>query len=201
LESVVHHSFEIQAIARIDRMGQTRPTEVYCYYAEGQPLSKFSPSPLAKNSLDTVERNILDLAARKNLSIYTKENYVGTLDVSSFASQEKDASVVDSPAKNRKMHKQQKGDFIFKMDDMLAVLFPHMFEDIEFLLPEDAGGVVVETGLPAQDRDVEMADAMNSGQSLAVDSDEHLSGFVSHVGSHRHQDPHAVAGPSRRRGG
>ena len=35
LESVVHHSFEIQAIARIDRMGQTRPTEVYCYYAEG----------------------------------------------------------------------------------------------------------------------------------------------------------------------
>ncbi|TFY56627.1 hypothetical protein EVG20_g8854, partial [Dentipellis fragilis] len=27
LESVVHHTFEIQAIARIDRMGQSRPTE------------------------------------------------------------------------------------------------------------------------------------------------------------------------------
>lgn len=27
LESVVHHSFEVQAIARIDRLGQTRPTE------------------------------------------------------------------------------------------------------------------------------------------------------------------------------
>lgn len=27
LESVVEHGFEIQAIARIDRLGQTRPTE------------------------------------------------------------------------------------------------------------------------------------------------------------------------------
>lgn len=27
LESVVHHNFEIQAIARIDRLGQTKPTE------------------------------------------------------------------------------------------------------------------------------------------------------------------------------
>lgn len=27
LESVVHHGFELQAIARIDRLGQTRPTE------------------------------------------------------------------------------------------------------------------------------------------------------------------------------
>jgi len=35
VESVVNHGFEIQAIARIDRMGQTQPTEVFCYYAEG----------------------------------------------------------------------------------------------------------------------------------------------------------------------
>ena len=27
VESVVNHAFELQAIARIDRMGQTRPTE------------------------------------------------------------------------------------------------------------------------------------------------------------------------------
>jgi len=44
LESVVHHSFEIQAIARIDRLGQTRPTEVYCYYAEGDYSYYYSPS-------------------------------------------------------------------------------------------------------------------------------------------------------------
>ena len=26
---------------------------------------------------------------------------------------------------------------IFRIDDMLAILFPHMFEDVEFLLPPD----------------------------------------------------------------
>ncbi|KAH6907324.1 SNF2 family N-terminal domain-containing protein [Coprinopsis sp. MPI-PUGE-AT-0042] len=178
LESVVHHSFEIQAIARIDRMGQTRPTEVYCYYAE-----------------DTVERNILDLAARKNLSIYTKNNSAGTLNLSSFASQEKDASVVDSPAKNRKMQKQQKGDFIFRMDDMLAVLFPHMYEEIEFLLPEDAGGVVVQARLNG---DVEMADVPISSPSVAMVRDEDLHSH--HLGSHGAGHQNAVAGPSRPRG-
>ncbi|KAG5643859.1 hypothetical protein DXG03_009543 [Asterophora parasitica] len=116
LESVVHHGFEIQAIARIDRMGQTRPTEVYCYYAE-----------------DTVERNILDLAARQGLSLYTKENSAGTLNVSSFSS-DAETKLVDSPKKK----KVQKGDFIFKMDDMLAILFPHMYEELEYLIPEDA---------------------------------------------------------------
>lgn len=73
-------------------MGQTRPTEVYCYYAE-----------------DTVERNILDLAARKGLSLYTKDKAAGTLDVSSF-SQENEQKAIDSPIKK----KLQKGDFIFK---------------------------------------------------------------------------------------
>lgn len=26
---------------------------------------------------------------------------------------------------------------MFRIDDMLAILFPHMFEDVEFLLPPD----------------------------------------------------------------
>lgn len=112
LESVVHHGFELQAIARIDRLGQTRPTEgwhwltfrprmwyssdltVYCYYTEG-----------------TVEKNILDLAARQGLSLYTKENAAGTLNVSTFELDE-DKKVIDSPAK--KNAKVQKGDFIFQ---------------------------------------------------------------------------------------
>ncbi|KAF5378608.1 hypothetical protein D9615_007143 [Tricholomella constricta] len=120
LESVVHHGFEIQAIARIDRMGQTRPTEVYCYYAE-----------------DTVERNILDLAARQGLSLYTTENSAGTLNVSSFSPEEADTSraVVDVPRKTQKKKGAQKGDFIFRMDDMLAILFPHMYEELEYLIP------------------------------------------------------------------
>ncbi|KAJ6625017.1 SNF2 family N-terminal domain-containing protein [Mycena sp. CBHHK59/15] len=129
LESVVHHAFEIQAIARIDRMGQTRSTEVYCYYAE-----------------DTVEKNILDLAARQGTSLYTKNNSVGSiLNVSALAG-DGEKKIVDSPAK-----KVQKGDFIFKIDDMLAILFPHMSEDLEYLLPAD--------------EDVFMADAPSAPRS------------------------------------
>ncbi|KAJ7074914.1 SNF2 family N-terminal domain-containing protein [Mycena belliarum] len=115
LESVVHHGFEVQAIARIDRMGQTKPTEVFCYYAE-----------------DTVEKNILDLAARQGTSLYTKTNSVGSiLNVTTLAG-DGETKVVDSPAK-----KVQKGDFIFKIDDMMAILFPHMFEELEYLIPAD----------------------------------------------------------------
>ncbi|KAJ3979483.1 SNF2 family N-terminal domain-containing protein [Lentinula detonsa] len=158
LESVVHHGFEIQTIARIDRMGQTRPTEVYCYYAE-----------------DTVERNILDLAARQGLSLYTKANSAGTLDVSSFANEK---PTIESPAK--KKSKAVKGDFISKIDDMLAVLFPHMFEDLEYLLPPE---------------DVVMADVTNtrSTQSVAGDASGRVRGKGPAV------QENAVAGPSRLR--
>ncbi|KAI0334196.1 hypothetical protein GY45DRAFT_1318648 [Cubamyces sp. BRFM 1775] len=114
LESVVHHAFEVQAIARIDRMGQTKPTEVYCYYAE-----------------DTVERNILDLAAKQGLSLYTRENAAGTLNITPFAI-DADKIKVDAPAK-----KVQKGDFVYKTEDMLAILFPHLYEDLEYLLPPE----------------------------------------------------------------
>lgn len=110
MESVVHHAFEVQgmkfscpplshthsystptAIARIDRMGQTRPTEVYCYYAE-----------------DSVERNILDLAAKQGLSLYTRDNAAGSLNVTPFAT-DSDKKQVDAPSK-----KVQKGDFVYK---------------------------------------------------------------------------------------
>ncbi|PFH49282.1 hypothetical protein AMATHDRAFT_148016 [Amanita thiersii Skay4041] len=113
LESVVHHNFEIQAIARIDRMGQTRPTEVYCYYAE-----------------DTVERNILDLAARQGLSLYTQDHSEGTLDLTSFTNLNAEKPRVEAEEKKVK----NKGDFIYRVDDMLAILFPHMFEDVEYLV-------------------------------------------------------------------
>ncbi|KAG1750477.1 SNF2 family N-terminal domain-containing protein [Suillus paluster] len=116
VESVVNHGFEVQAIARIDRMGQTKPTEVFCYYAE-----------------DTVEKNILDLAARQGLSLYTKDNSAGTLNVTPFA-MDAEKKIVDSSGKKKQV---QKGDFIFKVNDMLAILFPHMFEEIEYLLPPE----------------------------------------------------------------
>ncbi|KAI0641041.1 SNF2 family N-terminal domain-containing protein [Trametes meyenii] len=114
VESVVHHAFEVQAIARIDRMGQTKPTEVYCYYAE-----------------DTVERNILDLAAKQGLSLYTRDKAAGMLNPTPFTVYA-DKKQVDAPAK-----KAQKGDFVYKVDDMLAILFPHMYEDVEYLVPPE----------------------------------------------------------------
>lgn len=90
-----------------------------------------------------MERNILDLAARKGLSLYTKDNAVGTVNVSPFVDEGEQA--IDDPSKRKA---QQKGDFIYKMDDMLAILFPHMFEDLEYLLPPE--------------KDVSMADAPGS---------------------------------------
>lgn len=108
-----------------------------------------------KKFIDTVEKNILDLAARQGLSLYTKDNSAGSLDVTSFA-MDSEKNLVDSPMKSgKKRQSAQKGDFIFKyaappflspfddscptrVNDMLAILFPHMFEDVEFLLPPDA---------------------------------------------------------------
>lgn len=75
-------------------------------------------------------------------------------------------SSVDSTTKSKK---GQKGDFIFKLvspmslhhqtncfcrtDDMLAILFPHMYEDIEYLVP---------------DVDIEMDDAESSALAAAI---------------------------------
>ncbi|KAH9068111.1 SNF2 family N-terminal domain-containing protein [Lactarius deliciosus] len=133
LESVVHHSFEIQAIARIDRLGQSRPTEVYCYYAE-----------------DTVERNILDLAVRRGLSLYTTDRARGTVDTAAFAP-EAENPIVDAPGKEAaegRLHFQvghftsvsqlaQTNPPIGALDDMMSILFPHLSEDVEFLLPPE----------------------------------------------------------------
>ncbi|KAF8259089.1 SNF2 family N-terminal domain-containing protein [Lactarius quietus] len=49
LESVVHHSFEIQAIARIDRLGQSRPTEgkIIC---KSTHVSFLQPTPTLTSS-------------------------------------------------------------------------------------------------------------------------------------------------------
>ncbi|KAG6889213.1 hypothetical protein C0995_002673 [Termitomyces sp. Mi166 len=145
LESVVHHGFEVQAIARIDRMGQTRPTEVFCYYAE-----------------DTVERNILDLAARQGLSLYTKENSAGTLNVAALST-DADSKIADSPKKLKK--KIQKGDFISKMDDMLAILFPHMYEELEFLISEDTE---MESSSASQTNPAVLKPAHGAGQNTVA---------------------------------
>jgi hypothetical protein len=105
----------------------------------------FIPSDhFPKVCTDTIERNILDLAARKRLSLYTKENSSGSLNLSSFSKDSETA--IDNPEKRKTL---QRGDFIHKVDDMLAILFPHMFEEIEYLVPPT----------DITDRDVEMIES------------------------------------------
>ncbi|KAH9916397.1 SNF2 family N-terminal domain-containing protein [Epithele typhae] len=126
--------------------------QVYCYYAE-----------------ETVERNILDLAAKQGLSLYTRDNAAGTLNVTPFAA-ESDKEV-DAPTK-----KVLKGDFVYKTDDMLAIFFPHMFEDIEYLLPPE---------------DVAPSSSTRDTPAASSSSVTRSSGRVAQA--------NAVAGPSRRR--
>ncbi|KAG8745984.1 Multiple RNA-binding domain-containing protein 1 [Ceratobasidium sp. 414] len=59
VEPVVSHTFELQAIARVDRLGQTRATKVFCYYCN-----------------ETVEKNILDLAVLQEKSLYVAQGRV-----------------------------------------------------------------------------------------------------------------------------
>ena len=151
------------AIARIDRLGQTRPTEgqkkldldsyhcllslflrQYIVITLKVGLAFICSNRIPKNFPDTIERNILDLAARKGLSLYTKENSSGSLNVSSFSKDSETA--IDNPEKRKTL---QRGDFIHKVDDMLAILFPHMFEEIEYLVPPT----------DITDRDVEMTES------------------------------------------
>ncbi|KAF9235026.1 hypothetical protein BU15DRAFT_51896, partial [Melanogaster broomeanus] len=82
--------------ACIDRMCQTRASEVFCYYAE-----------------DTVEKNILDLAARQGLSPYTKDNSAGSVNVTSFTTDAAKNLVDSSKEAGQKGQPIQKADFIF----------------------------------------------------------------------------------------
>lgn len=59
LEPVLRHSFELQAIGRVDRLGQKKETKVFCY---------------ATTLSDTVESKILSLGVRNRTSIYLKND-------------------------------------------------------------------------------------------------------------------------------
>ncbi|KAF8576626.1 hypothetical protein K439DRAFT_1366726 [Ramaria rubella] len=104
IEPTVNHSFEVQAISRVDRMGQTAATEVFCYYIE-----------------DTVEENILRMGAKRGFSLYVREHAADSIDISEFAMGSQKINI-DSPSKKMK----QKGDFIEKAEDLIHVLFPHL---------------------------------------------------------------------------
>nr|ODN87625.1 hypothetical protein L203_03405 [Cryptococcus depauperatus CBS 7841] len=58
LEPVLSHSFELQAIGRVDRLGQQKETSVYCYA-----------------TMDTVESRILSQGVRNGSSIYLADKH------------------------------------------------------------------------------------------------------------------------------
>ncbi|KAG8931842.1 hypothetical protein FRC02_002077 [Tulasnella sp. 418] len=114
VEPTVNSNFELQAIARVDRLGQKQQTEVFCYYAK-----------------DTVEQNILDNAARKGISLYTVENSSKAVNLGT-ASQE------DGPIEAINKDKSVlRGDCIRTGEEMLAVIFPHLFMEVEDIEMED----------------------------------------------------------------
>ncbi|KAG8938004.1 hypothetical protein FRC00_003878 [Tulasnella sp. 408] len=104
----VNISFEIQAIARVDRLGQKEETEVYCYYA-----------------IDTVEQNILNIAARKSTSLYTTSNATTAVDLAAPAVTERQK--IEARTKDKQL---LRGDCIAGTGKMLEVLFPELSVDI-----------------------------------------------------------------------
>jgi len=115
--------------------------------------------------------------------LYTKENAWGTVSVSAFA-QENDQAV-DEVAQQKRSGKDNKhrGDFIYKVDDMLAILFPHMYEDVEYLLPTSS---LAPISVTPDTQDVEMRDVFEAADPA---SPRRVAGL----------EGNAVAGPSRLR--
>ncbi|KAF8579584.1 hypothetical protein K439DRAFT_1524083 [Ramaria rubella] len=74
IEPTVNHSFEVQAISRVDRMDQTAVT-------------------------GTVEENILRMGAKREFSLYVKEYAADSIDISEFAMGSQKINI-DSTSKN-----------------------------------------------------------------------------------------------------
>lgn len=122
----------------MDRLGQERQTEVYCYATES-----------------TVEKNILDLGARKGLSLFTKDSADTMLDIMKYSEQDKQP--VDGAKKL-----QRKGDFVAKADDMLACLFPHLYDGF----PDEADEATRGMG-----EDADLLSENHKGNLVDLDSD------------------------------
>ncbi|CDZ97679.1 DEAD box-containing helicase-like transcription factor/DNA repair protein [Phaffia rhodozyma] len=97
MEPTVSPSFELQAIGRIERIGQKQTTKVFCYY-----------------STDTLDEAIVRLTAFKGHSIYEREAIGSGLPI--------DATRPDEGVDGYKPKKI--GDYIALSDDLAALLFP-----------------------------------------------------------------------------
>ena len=98
LEPLLNHAMELQAIGRVHRIGQTRPTHVYGYMVH-----------------DTVEERIMALAAERSQSLY--------LDV---PDKEQDSALVQAAqhvAAQDATRDTRRGDLVGSTSDLLACMF------------------------------------------------------------------------------
>ena len=116
----------------------------------------------------TVEKNILDLGARKGLSLFTKDSADTMLDIMKYSEQDKQP--VDGAKKL-----QKKGDFVAKADDMLACIFPHLYDGFADEVDEAVREIGTEVVLLSEDAE---------GHTMDLDSDTDML------------DTSQVAGPS-----
>ena len=96
-----------------------------------------------------IEKNILDLAARQGLSLYTKENSASNLMNVALASTTKGrighkGNFISRYAINTNWTGQILTFWWNSAKDMLVILFPHLFEDLEFLVPPKNDAIMMD---------------------------------------------------------
>ena len=97
VEPLVSHALELQALGRIDRIGQMRPTEAFSYLV-----------------LDTVEEKIALQSFRKGNSLYAQ---------STTHKASPEISITQNYDASQQTHTRAKGDFITSTDDVFNCLF------------------------------------------------------------------------------
>ncbi|MCO5598663.1 hypothetical protein L7F22_052760 [Adiantum nelumboides] len=116
LEPLVNHALELQAIGRVHRIGQMKPTTVFCYQV-----------------IDTVEQRIVNLARRRNQSLFTRENCI--------SNDLKDSAELVAKVQESKSHqkgfvlngsrKDKEGEYVAQLVDVITCLFGDEEEESE----------------------------------------------------------------------
>lgn len=114
LEPLVNHALELQAIGRVHRIGQMKPTTVFCYQV-----------------IDTVEQRIVNLARKQNQSLFTTENCISN-DLKDSA--ELVAKVQESKSQQKGFtlngsRKDKEGEYVAQLVDVITCLFGDEEED------------------------------------------------------------------------